>query len=142
MLRVSTKQFNSQAPEGRILDQNPPSGVRLKSGRSVKVLLSLGERKFEVPSLVGASLRTAQLSLGQRRFTMGNTLYAHTENEPSTVAYQSPKPGPLTGTDPSVNVLISLGPLEQSFVMPDLIGKSSDAVAARARVEEIGRAHV
>jgi beta-lactam-binding protein with PASTA domain len=34
-----------------------------------------------------------------------------------------------------VNVLLSAGPVEQFFVMPDLVGKPVDVVAARARVE-------
>jgi beta-lactam-binding protein with PASTA domain len=67
---------------------------------------------------------------------LGNTLYAHTpEGDPSTVAYQSPGPGTQEGSDPSVNILISLGPPAQDFIMPDLIGKLADLVASRARTE-------
>jgi serine/threonine-protein kinase len=96
VLKVSSKRFSPEAPEGHILEQNPPTGTRLKTNRSVKVLISLGDRKFAVPSLIGTSLRAAQLTLAQRRLTLGNTLYAHTtRGEPSTVAYQSPPPGTL-----------------------------------------------
>jgi beta-lactam-binding protein with PASTA domain len=59
---VSSKRFSSE-PEGQILEQNPPTGTRLKTNRSVKVLLSLGDRKFAVPNLLGTSLRAAQLTL-------------------------------------------------------------------------------
>ena len=135
LLRVASKQFSADVPEGRILDQEPPEGTRLKTNRSVRILLSLGDRKFAVPNLLGTSLRTAQLTLGQRQLTLGNTLYAHTNTEPSTVAYQAPKPGGLGGTDPSVNILISLGPAEQYFIMPDLIGRPAELVASRARAE-------
>jgi beta-lactam-binding protein with PASTA domain len=96
----------------------------------------VGERRFAVPNLAGTSLRAAQLTLSQRRLTLGNTLYAHTpEGEPSTVAYQSPRPGTEEGSDPSVNILISLGPPAQDFIMPDLIGKPEVIVSARARNE-------
>ena len=125
-------RFSSDIPEGHVLDQNPPAGTRLKTNRNVKVLLSLGDRRYAVPNLVGTSLRTAQLSLVQRRFTIGNTLYAHTNGDPSTVAYQSPKPGTQGGTDPNVNILISLGPAEQYYIMPDLIGQSAELLASRA----------
>jgi serine/threonine-protein kinase len=136
LLRVSGPgRFSNDIPEGQILDQNPPTGTRLKTNRNVKVLLSLGDRRFAVPDLVGTSLRTAQLSLEQRRFTLGNTLYAHTNGDPSTVAYQSPKPGAQAGADPSVNILVSLGPTEQYYIMPDLIGKPAELVASRARSE-------
>jgi eukaryotic-like serine/threonine-protein kinase len=135
-LKVSSSRFSSEVAEGKVLAQIPPSGTRLKADRTVKVLLSLGSQRFAVPNLVGTSLRAAQLTLGQRRFSLGNTLYAHTpEGDPSTVVYQSPKPGTQEGGDPSVSILISLGPPAQYFIMPDLIGKPAELVAARARAE-------
>jgi len=135
-MKVSSSRFSSDIAEGKILEQNPPGGTRLKADRTVKVLLSLGERRFAVPNLIGTSLRAAQLTLSQRRLMLGNTLYTHTpEGEPSTVVYQSPNPGTQEGSDPSVNILISLGPPAQYFVMPDLIGKPAELVAARARNE-------
>jgi beta-lactam-binding protein with PASTA domain len=136
VLKVSSKRFSPEVPEGHVLEQIPPMGTRLKSNRTVKVLLSLGQRRFPVPNLLGSSLRAAQLTLNQRRLTLGNTLYAHTSaGDPSTVAYQSPGPGTQEGSDPSVNILISLGPPSEYFIMPDLIGKPADLVASRARVE-------
>jgi eukaryotic-like serine/threonine-protein kinase len=135
-LKVSSQRFSSDIAEGRVLDQIPPSGTHLKADRTVRVLLSLGAQRFAVPNLMGASLRAAQLTLAQRRFTLGNTLYTHTsDGEASTVVYQSPKPGTQEGGDPSVSILISLGPPAQYFIMPDLIGKSAELVAARARTE-------
>src|SRR2546425_9993188 len=72
----------------------------------------------------------------QRKLALGKALYAHTsEGEPSTVVYQAPKPGTQEGSDPSVNILISLGPPGQYFIMPDQIGKPADLVASRARNE-------
>ena len=135
-LKVSSSRFSSQVAEGRVLEQIPSSGTRLKLDRTVRVLVSLGERRYAVPSLVGTSLRAAQLTLSQRRLLLGNTLYAHTpEGDPSSVVYQSPKPGTQEGSDPSVDILISLGPPAQYFIMPDLIGKPAALVASRARNE-------
>jgi serine/threonine-protein kinase len=135
-LRVSSSRFSSQVAEGKVLEQIPPPGTRIKADRTVKVLLSLGERRFAVPNLIGTSLRAAQLTLNNRRLALGNTLYTHTaEGDASTVVYQSPKPGTQEGSDPSVNILISLGQPAEYFIMPDLIGKPAELVAARARNE-------
>jgi serine/threonine-protein kinase len=135
-LKVSNSRFSSKVPEGKVLDQIPPSGTRLKLDRTVKVLISLGERKNAVPNLIGTSLRAAQLTLAQRRLTLGNSVYAHTsDGDPSTVVYQSPTPGTEEGSDPTVNILISLGPAAQYFIMPDVIGKPAELVAGRARAE-------
>jgi eukaryotic-like serine/threonine-protein kinase len=135
-LKVSSSRFSSGVAEGKVLAQIPSNGTHLKLDRTVKVLISLGERRFSVPNLVGTSLRSAQLTLGQRRLMLGNTLYTHiSEGAPSTVVYQSPKPGTQEGSDPLVNILISLGPPAQYFVMPDLIGKPAELVASRAHTE-------
>jgi beta-lactam-binding protein with PASTA domain len=135
-MKVSSSRFSGEVAEGRVLDQIPSSGTKLRVDRTVKILLSLGEQRFAVPNLVGASLRAAQLTLAQRRFSLGNTLYTHTaEGDPSTVVYQSPKAGTQEGGDPSVNILISLGPPSQYYIMPDLIGKPAEVVATHARNE-------
>ena len=135
-LKVSSSRFSPDVAEGKVIEQNPSSRTRLKVDRTVKVLLSLGQRRFAVPNLVGTSLRAAQLTLAQRQFMLGNTLYTHVaDGDPSTVVYQSPKPGTQEGSDPSVNILISLGPAAQYFIMPDLIGKPAELVSSRARSE-------
>src|SRR5436853_1311684 len=133
LLKVSSSRFSSQFPEGHVLEQIPPSGTRLKVNRTVKVLVSLGERRFAVPNLIGTSLRAAQLTLAQRKLALAKTLYTHTtDGDSSTVVYQAPKAGTQEGSDPSVNIVISLAPPAEYFIMPDLIGKSADLVASRA----------
>jgi beta-lactam-binding protein with PASTA domain len=135
-LKVSSSRFSSEVAEGKVLDQIPPSGTHLKADRTVKVLLSLGAQRFAVPNLIGTSLRAAQLTLAQRRFSLGNTVYTHTsDGDASTVVYQSPKAGTQEAGDPSVSILISLGAPAQYFIMPDLIGKPAELVASRARSE-------
>jgi serine/threonine-protein kinase len=135
-LRITSSRFSSDIAEGKVLEQIPAAGTRLKADRTVKVLISLGEQRFAVPNLMGTSLRAAQLTLAQRRFMLGNTVYTHTDDgESSTVVYQSPKPGTQEGTDPSVDIVISLGPPAQYFIMPDLIGKPAELVSGRVRTE-------
>jgi serine/threonine-protein kinase len=136
ILKVSQTRFTPGVPEGRIVEQNPLKGTSLKTGRSVKVLVSRGERKYPVPNVIGGSERAAQLTLAESKLTLGITYHVHTnEGEPSTVVYQSPPPATVEGTDPKVNILVSLGPMEQSYTMPDLVSQSFDSVSARARVE-------
>lgn len=137
VLRVSKpSRFTSGVPEGRIVEQNPATGTQLKTNRTVRVLLSLGERKYPVPSLIGTSARAAQLTLAERKLTLGLTDYAHTsDGEPDTVIYQYPPPDAIDSTDPTVNILVSKGPMEQYYTMPDLVGLTADSVTSRARVE-------
>jgi eukaryotic-like serine/threonine-protein kinase len=135
-LKITSSRFSSDIAEGKVLEQIPASGTKLKADRTVKVLVSLGSQRFAVPNLVGTSLRAAQLTLAQRRFMLGNTVYTHTDDgDSSTVVYQSPNAGTQEGTDPSVDIVISLGPPAQYFIMPDLIGKPAELVSSRVRTE-------
>jgi len=131
-LDVESSRFSDTVPEGEILDQSPGPGVTVKRARGVQVLVSLGERQFPVPDVMGASLRSAQMMLSQRGLAMGNMLYTHTsEGAASTVLYQSPAPGDQGGSDPSVDVLVSLGPVSGEYLMPDLRGRTEADVRAR-----------
>jgi beta-lactam-binding protein with PASTA domain len=58
-----------------------------------------------------------------------------------TIQQQDPQPGSQQAANPTVNILVSLGPLEPSFVMPDLVGKHLDQIASRIRTEgfQIGK---
>ena len=98
VLRVSGKRFNKEMPADRVVEQDPAPGTRLKSSRSVKVLLSKGDRSYAVPNIVGTSLRAAKLTLEQRNFTLGNTLMVRTESgDPLTIQQQDPQPGSQEG---------------------------------------------
>jgi beta-lactam-binding protein with PASTA domain len=135
-LDVLGGRFSLTVPEGEVLNQTPRAGVSVKRDRSVRILLSLGERQFPVPDVEGSSLRSAQMLLGQRGLSVGNTMYAHSAGgDPSTVVYQSPPAGDMGGADPSVNVLVSLGPIGDYYIMPDVTGQQVDAVTARMRSE-------
>lgn len=125
----------SQVPAGRIVEQFPPAGSKLKSSRSVKVVLSAGSQIYAVPNLVGSSLRAAKLTLEQRNYVLGNTSMVRTASgEPLTVQQQDPQPG-KQGTDPTVNVLVSSGRIEESFVMPDVVNRRLEQVARSIRAE-------
>src|SRR6187399_2031317 len=77
-LRVSQTRFTPGVPEGRIVEQNPLKGTSLKTGRSVKVLVSRGERKYPVPNVLGGSERAAQLTLAESKLTLGITYHVNT----------------------------------------------------------------
>jgi eukaryotic-like serine/threonine-protein kinase len=136
VLRVSGKRFDKDVPAGNVVLQIPAAGERLKTSRTVKVLVSAGPPSYAVPNLVGSSLRAAKLTLEQRNFTLGNTSMTRTAiGDPLTIQQQDPQPGSQEVADPTVNVLVSSGRIEESFVMPDVVGKRLDQIAGRIRNE-------
>jgi serine/threonine-protein kinase len=106
------------------------------------VLVSAGSQIYAVPNLVGSSLRAAKLTLEQRNYNLGYTsMVRTTSGEPLTIQQQDPQPGTQEGANPTVNVLVSSGRVEEFFVMPDVVGKRLDQTAAGIRAEgfQIGK---
>ena len=61
-LQVAGREFSANRPEGVILSQLPEAGMPVKSGRSIKVVISAGVRVSEVPDVVGLPLQQAILT--------------------------------------------------------------------------------
>jgi len=101
----------------------------MKISQQAHVVLSLGQRALEIPSLQGSSLRVSRIELLRGGLQVGEVSSLSLTDVPAdTVVMQSPKPGAGAAT-PRVDVLVSQGNREEAYVMPHLIGLNvADAV--------------
>ena len=133
-LAISREQrfYSSDVPEGRIVSQLPQAGTRVRTGFLVRIAESRGPQKVEIPSLVGQSVRSAELNLRERGLELGSVAHLPTANAAADqVIAQSPTPDAQHISTPAVSLLISSAPVEEAFVMPDFVGsKLSEASAA------------
>jgi len=127
-LRVEGKRHDALVPRGQIATQDPPAGSALKPNRSVRVWLSLGPRRLEVPPVEGESLRTARLTFNQARVPLGRVIEVSSTRPEGTVLLQRPPPGEMGDVGEGVSLLISRGPGGLDYLMPDLIGQRGDPV--------------
>jgi beta-lactam-binding protein with PASTA domain len=122
---------------GQILSQQPPPGEKLKPGRKVKVLVSLGPEQFRAPEIVGMSVPRARLLLGQEGLRLGNVAYVRSGSQrENMVVAQDPPPGAAVEKAGRVDLLVSQGGPEARKVMPDLVGGA--LAEARAALEGNG----
>lgn len=119
-LIVGGQRYDPQIPEGAVIAQSPGAGVGIKSGRDVRVILSLGRRTNPVPNLKGASLRAARLLAAQNGFDLGRISEISLSDEDETIIEQSPVPFAEETVDDKIDVLV-LKKAVSSFVMPDVI---------------------
>lgn len=113
----------SNLPADTVVRQSPPPNMRVKTGQSAHVVLSLGPQKVTIPQLDGRSLRAAQVELLRGGMQLGEVSSVYLpDTDPDTIAQQNPAPGNTDVTSPHVNLLVSLGPRPQAFVMPQLDG--------------------
>jgi beta-lactam-binding protein with PASTA domain len=128
ILRVADRVYSEQ-PINTVVRQTPSPGMLMKVSQQAHVVLSLGQRALQIPPLEGNSLRVSRIELLRGGLQVGEVSALSLQDIPAdTVVLQSPKPGAGAAT-PRVDVLVSQGPREDSYVMPHLIGMNvADAV--------------
>lgn len=123
LLKPDDRFFSAPVPEGAVISQSPLPGVRVRRGSDVRVAISLGTPKTEVPNVLGQSVRAAQINIQRRGLDIGETATMAQPGlaEPQVIG-QSPPPAAPAST-PRVNLLVADSSAEQLFVMPDLTGR-------------------
>jgi serine/threonine-protein kinase len=127
-LRVDDSQRpDEKVPAGRIVQQDPAPGTRVRRQRTVRVWLSGGPRAVKVPRIVGESERTARIRLEQGEVTIvATSAIKSTDYAPDTVIAQDPEPDTASAR---VRLLVNRGEPAITYVMPDLIGTEADRAA-------------
>lgn len=130
-MRIEDRVYSIQ-PVDAVVRQSPPAGIRVKVGQRVHVVLSLGAQKVTVPDLDDKSMRAARIELLRGGMQVGELTSVYLPSYSSdTVIQQDPAPGTSDATSPHVDLLVSLGPRPQAYVMPDLMGLSLAEADAR-----------
>jgi eukaryotic-like serine/threonine-protein kinase len=121
-MKVEDRIF-SNLPVDTVVRQSPPPNMRVKTGQSAHVVLSLGPQKVTIPQLTDRSLRAAQVELLRAGMQLGEISSAYLpDGLADTVTQQDPAPGNTEVTSPHANLLVSLGPRPAAYVMPELAG--------------------
>lgn len=130
LLRVEGKRHDPKVPVDRVVAQEPPAGSTLKARRSIRVWLSLGPQRLNVPAVEGESLRTARLSLEQAGLNVARVVEVDAPQEEGTVLVQRPPAGETDVLVEGVSLLSSRGRAGRDYLMPDLIGRRAEDVLA------------
>ncbi len=121
LLNVADRVY-SDVPINQVVRQTPPPGMLMKVSQQAHVVLSLGQRQLEIPSLEGNTLRVSRIQLLRAGLQVGEVSSVVLADTPSdTVVIQNPKPGKGAGT-PRVDFLVAGMPREASYVMPYVVG--------------------
>jgi beta-lactam-binding protein with PASTA domain len=129
-LKIDGRRFDDQIPSERILSQVPSPESRLKKNRTVRIVVSQGAKRIQVPDLRGESLRVGQISLLKRGLALGMISAATSETvEKDRIVAQDPPSQAQPAASPTVNVLISSGKRNREYLMPDLAGRNIEEVS-------------
>lgn len=128
------EKYDSQLPFGYVVDQDPRANRKVKSGRRVYLILSLGEKEIEVPNLIGLSETNAEETLKSLGLRLGERYYEYVPNEPpEVVTAQSKAPKSLVPVGATIDISVSLGQVQQNVIVPSVLGKTLDAAKREIR---------
>ena len=136
LLLEDGKRHGQGVLPGQVLSQTPAAGSAVKPGRSVRVLVSLGTEVVAMPDVRGLTLRQATLQIENAQLLLGDVARIRDGDGGEIVRATRPAPGVAIARGDSVTVLLEIGAVSETFLMPNLIGQ--DVGDARALIESRG----
>jgi len=119
--------FSSEVPEGRIVSQAPGAGEQVRRGWRVKVAESMGPQRVTIPDLAGGSERASEMNIRRRGLELGSIATATIPGaSPDQIVAQSPPANATNVSAPKISLLLAAPEERNSFIMPDLAGRSED----------------
>lgn len=128
------QRYQNGTPEGAVLAQSPAPGSIEPRGATVVLDLSRGQRRIEVPRVVGLTLQQAELLVGNAGLQVGQVTETGNDAPRGQVLSSSPAPGTRVPVPSPVNLTVSAGP--PSVIVPDVTGQ--DYASARSLLLQLG----
>jgi serine/threonine-protein kinase len=124
-LTITEKRFDEEIPTGKIIESDPSGGGKVDAGASVKVIISKGPERYQIPSLVGLTPEAAVNLLAKFPVKVGELKEVFNEKTPKGfVISTSPAAGEKVKRDSTIDLLISKG--IETIDVASYIGKSAD----------------
>ncbi|MFC1501024.1 PASTA domain-containing protein [Elusimicrobiota bacterium] len=133
-LKKHGEEFDDSLPAGVVIKQSPPSGLKVKEGKIVKVVISQGGESVFVPDLIEQEGRASSILIRSSGLILGeeNSKYSVVYKK-GTIISQDPPPGTIVDRDSMVNILVSAGkPPSNIKLMPKWVGKNIAQVSVWA----------
>ena len=124
---------STEEPQGNVYNQDPDDGTRLAKGETVKIFVSTGFPKTEVPSVVGLTYNEAVDAL-QEAGLKAKRQEVFSQKPVGQVIGQDPKAGVEVREDSTVTLRVSKG--TENVAVPDVL--LQDQASATAELQAAG----
>lgn len=120
-------KYDPSKPIGTVLEQNPPPEQMVKDGRRIYLDISGGEQLYDVPNLIGRTVREAKFILGQRNLELQELEDRQSAQYPTGIVIsQIEQTGSKVKKGTKIGVVVSVGLETGDLKIPNVIGKSLD----------------
>jgi serine/threonine-protein kinase len=122
---IVEKRFDEEIPEGRIIESIPGGGGKVDANGQVKLVVSKGPERYDVPNLTGLTPEAAVNVLAKLPVKVGDIKEEFNSSVPKGYVISSaPGSGEKVKRDSTINILVSKG---VETINPDsFVGKSRD----------------
>ncbi|GAA1430574.1 Stk1 family PASTA domain-containing Ser/Thr kinase [Streptomyces thermospinosisporus] len=128
-LEFTSKPCEQQS-KGKICDQDPNAGAKVKKDSVVNLTVSTGAPKVTVPSVVGLDIDEATEKLEADKYSFEvKTETRESPEEAGTVLEQDPTTG--TEVEKGSTITLTIAKAEAKSTVPDVIGKTCDEAKAQ-----------
>jgi serine/threonine-protein kinase len=118
-------RYDVSKPLGTVLDQNPSAQQMVKDGRRIYLVVSGGEQLYDVPNLVGRTVRESKFILAQRNLELQEVGNKPSAQYPAGIIMaQIETVGAKVKKGTRIGVVVSAGVEAGDLKVPDLIGKN------------------
>ncbi len=118
-------RYDPSKPIGTVIEQNPPPEQVVKDGRRIYLIISGGEQLYDVPNLIGRSLREAKFMLSQRNLQAQEVEYKPSVQYPTGIVLsQLEQAGSKVKKGTLIGLVISTGMESGDIKVPDVTGKN------------------
>jgi serine/threonine-protein kinase len=121
-LKIGDELYSSDYEAGIIMSQSPANEMTVKTGNTIVVNTSKGQREGTVPILTNKSLVDAIFTLENYGFVQGDVTIEASDLPKDFVIRQSPEPGTPSSAGTRINLVVSDGLKTQKVSMPNLVG--------------------
>lgn len=110
-------------PPNQIFEMYPPAYSRVKRGRIILLTVTAEEKMVEIPNLVNASLRAAEIQVARAGLLIDTVMTTYSDDYASgVVTWQSPKGGNLLRRGSGLSLMVSMGQPPISYYVPSVVG--------------------
>jgi eukaryotic-like serine/threonine-protein kinase len=134
---IASEEYAPGKEKGIIIRQFPIAGTQVKPGRSIKFVISKGQKMVSIPQVAGKSVRQAILDLETADLRLGEIAWAFSDTIPEkVVVFSYPAANTQVSAGSSVNLMVNRGRATDIVFMPKIVGMT--LVDARKVMEEKG----
>lgn len=124
---ISSREYSPGKDKGIILNQFPLAQTKVKSGRTIKFVISAGQKLVYIPFLGGKSVRQAMLDLETVGLTLGEIAWAFSDTLPErVVVFSYPAAETEIPIGSPVNLMVNRGRASNFTYMPQVVGMTLD----------------